>query len=48
MTIQKQALIDDVIEQIKQDVHNNDCTAIAELLNFLPVETLQTFLSDME
>jgi hypothetical protein len=48
MSTKKQALIVDVIEQIKQDIHNSDYTAIEELLNFLPVKTLQSFLSEME
>ena len=48
MTTEKQTLIDDVIEQIKQDVHNGDYTALEELLIFLPVKTLQSFLSETE
>lgn len=48
MTTEKETLIDDVIEQIKQDVHNGDYTALEELLNFLPVKALQSFLSETE
>ena len=39
-----QELIDQVIEQLKLDVVNNDWTVIEELLSFVPVEFLKGFL----
>ena len=40
------ALIDLVIQQIKSDLDKGDETAIAELLKFVPVQNLQSFLSE--
>ena len=40
-------LIDALIEQIKQDVKNQDFTAIEELLNFVPETNLKSFLSEV-
>jgi hypothetical protein len=37
-------LIDQVLAQIRQDVENNDFTAIEELLSFLPNDRLKKFL----
>ena len=48
MTTQKQKVIDAVIEQIKQDVHTGDYTAIEELLKALPVQTLQSYLPEID
>ena len=48
MTTQKQKVIDAVIEQIKQDVHTGDYTAIEELLKALPVKTLQSYLPEID
>jgi hypothetical protein len=39
-------LIDLVLDQIVQDVGNKDFTAIEELLNFVPENTLKSFLSE--
>ena len=41
-------LIDKVLEQIQEDVNNADFTAIEELINPLPEEQLQGFLSEIE
>ena len=41
-----QELIDQVIEQLKLDVVNNDWTVIEELLSFVPVEFLKGFLPE--
>jgi hypothetical protein len=40
------ALIDLVIQQIHKDLDAGDETAIAELLKFVPVQKLQSFLSE--
>ena len=45
--LESQTLIDLVIEQIIQDVKNADFTAIEELLNFVPENTLKSFLSEV-
>jgi hypothetical protein len=42
-----QELIDQVIEQIKEDVENQDMTAIEELLRFVPTEYLLGYLSEV-
>ena len=39
-----QELIDQVIEELKLDIANNDWTVIEELLSFVPVEFLKGFL----
>ena len=44
----KQLLIDRVIEQIKFDLENRDVTAIIELLDKLPVSVLESFLPEVE
>jgi len=41
-----QEMIDQVIEQLKLDVVNNDWTVIEELLSFVPVEFLKGFLPE--
>jgi len=41
-----QELIDQVIEQLKLDVVNNDWTVIEELLSFVPVKFLKGFLPE--
>ena len=41
-----QELIDQVIEQIKTDVEDQDMTAIEELLRFVPTEYLLGYLSE--
>jgi len=41
-----QVLVDKVIERIKQDVNEQDFTAIDELLKFVPEENLRGFLSE--
>jgi hypothetical protein len=40
-------LIDRALEQIKQDVDNQDFTAIAELLLFVPENILKGFISEV-
>lgn len=39
-------LIDRVIKQIEQDVANQDFTAIEELLQFVPQNILEGFISE--
>mgnify|MGYP003136390271 CR=1 FL=1 len=39
-------IIDEVIEQIKEDLQFGDLTAIEELLRELPVERLTAFLEE--
>jgi hypothetical protein len=41
-----QELIDEVIEQMKIDIAQEDWTAIDELLCFVPVENLKGFLRE--
>jgi hypothetical protein len=43
-----QALIDRVIEEIKNDILNGDLTAIDALLTFVPKENLIAFLPEDE
>jgi len=45
-SVNQDALIDLVIQQIKKDLDGGDETAIAELLKFVPTENLQSFLSE--
>ena len=40
-------LIQAVLEQIQDDVANGDLTAIAELLDNVPVELLKGYLSEI-
>jgi hypothetical protein len=42
----KEKLINAVIEQIKTDIENGDLTAIAEMLERLPRETLAAYLPE--
>jgi hypothetical protein len=42
----KDLLIDRVLEQITEDVHMNDFTAIAELLEHMPEEFLKGYLPE--
>jgi hypothetical protein len=42
-----QELIDQVIEQIKEDVESQDMTAIEGLLRFVPSEYLLGYLSEV-
>jgi hypothetical protein len=46
MTEKKEKVIDVLIEQIKQDIIDGDVTVLAELLSFLPYNTLVNSLSD--
>lgn len=39
-------LVDRVIKQIEQDVANKDFTAIEELLQFVPQDILEGFISE--
>jgi hypothetical protein len=39
-------LIQNVIEQIKKDIAIGDVTAIDELLRYVPVQKLESFLSE--
>ena len=43
---QKQELVDDVIEQMKDDISTEDWTAIDELLKSCPVENLISYLPE--
>ena len=45
---QKQSIVDQVIEQIKEDLAMGDETAIDELLKFVPDENLIGFLPDVD
>jgi hypothetical protein len=38
-------IIDDVIEQIKEDISMRDLTAIYELLEFIPTKNLLEYLN---
>jgi hypothetical protein len=42
----KKELIDVVLENIVLDIHVGDHTALAEMLNFIPVENLVAYLPD--
>lgn len=42
----KQDLIEKVVEQIKEDVHCGDYTALEELMGFLPIENLIAYLPE--
>ena len=42
----REDLIDLVLDQIVQDVGNKDFTAIVELLSFVPETNLKSFLSE--
>ena len=44
----KQDLIDAVLEQIKVDVHCDDCTPIEELLKFCSTDILLSYLPEDE
>ena len=44
----KEDLIDNVLEQIKVDVHCNDYTAVKELLGFIAIENLINYLPEDE
>lgn len=41
-------LIDKVLEQIKKDLENGDATALEELLQYVPIDILQGYLSESE
>lgn len=41
-----ETLIDLVIQQIKDDLEMGDENAIAEMLKFVPVQNLKSFLSE--
>ena len=41
-----QELVDQVIEQIKQDIHDGDLTVLDELLKFIPEEFLKGSLPE--
>lgn len=42
----KEDLIDAVLQQIKVDVHCDDCTPIEELLKFCSIESLLSYLPE--
>jgi hypothetical protein len=44
--VNNQRLIYDVLVQLEQDMKNGDFTAIEELLQFVPVQYLEAFLSE--
>jgi len=41
-------LIDQVLEQIQKDVAAEDLTAIEELLNYVPINILVAYLSEID
>ena len=43
----KQFIIDKVIEEIKKDVACNDLTAVDELLKYVPIKNLQSYLPEI-
>tara|TARA_R110002020_G_scaffold196069_2_gene396957 strand:+ start:328 stop:465 length:138 start_codon:yes stop_codon:yes gene_type:complete len=44
--MEKDTLIDQVLEQIQSDIRDGDLTAIAELLTFVPTENLKGYLPE--
>jgi hypothetical protein len=44
----KMALIDAVIAQIKVDIADGNYDAIAEMLDFLPVNVMEAFLPEIK
>ena len=46
--VDRQDLIDQVLEQIVKDVNIGDVTAIEELIKFVPDNRLIAFLSEVE
>jgi hypothetical protein len=42
----RDGLVNLAVEQIKEDVNSHDYSAIAELLSFLPSDTLQMFVGE--
>ena len=44
----KQRIIDKALDQIKQDVRDQDMTAIEELLTFCPLKNIIGYLSEFE
>lgn len=46
--VDNEKLIDQVIEQIKVEVHENDFTAIEGLLGFVDPKQLKAYLSEEE
>lgn len=40
----KQQILDAVLQQIQTDIKDQDLSAIAELISFLPIEKLTDFL----
>ena len=46
--VDRQDLIDQVLEQIVKDVNIGDLTAIEELIAFIPDDRLIAFLSEVE
>ena len=46
--VQGQALIDEVLKQIKCDVDSGDMTAIEEMIRHLPEDQLRGYLSEYE
>jgi hypothetical protein len=41
-------LIDKVVEQILKDIERGDLTALEELIQFVPINILQGFLSESD
>jgi hypothetical protein len=41
-------LIDKVVEQILKDIESGDLTALEELIQFVPINILQGFLSESD
>lgn len=42
----REAFYDKVLNQIKEDVNSGDVTAIYELIKFLPIKVLETYLPE--
>jgi hypothetical protein len=40
------SIMDQVLEQVKQDVENGDVTAIEEMLRFVPIDRLKAYLPE--
>lgn len=41
-------LIDRVLAQVQKDIDNGDLTALEELLQYVPIDVLQGYLSEVE
>lgn len=46
MTTEREVLLDQVVDQIREDIENGDFTAIYELIMELPDKTLLAYLPE--